>query len=331
MPSALPSELVARFHADALALLPHPPTTAAPLALAVSGGADSMAMLALAHAAFPDAVIAATVDHGLRAGSADEAQMVADHCAVPGVPHEILALTGLARGPAVQERARTARYTALGEWAARHGALALATAHQADDQAETLLMRAARGVGLTGMRGIPAIGMAQGLPVIRPLLGWTRADLRALCLAHAIPFADDPGNADPAYERVRVRAMLGRQEWLDPRMLARTADRLAQADGALDWVAERLWTERASAGPDGGVTLAAGDLPRDLARRLVRRAIHRVRADAGIDSPGFADTADIEPLLDALTGGGGASHGGVMARATGENWQFRPAPPRRLP
>jgi tRNA(Ile)-lysidine synthase len=331
MPPALPSEPVARFRADALALLPGAPSPAAPLALAVSGGADSMAMLALAHAAFPGAVIAATVDHGLRPASAEEARMVADQCAALAVPHRILALSGLAPGPAVQERARAARYAALGEWAARHGALALATAHQADDQAETMLMRAARGVGLTGMRGIPAIGMAQGLSVIRPLLGWTRADLRALCLAHAIPFADDPGNADPAYERVRVRAMLGRQEWLDPRMLARTADRLAQADGALDWVAEWLWTERATVAADGVVTVAAGDLPRDLARRLVRRALHRVRADAGIDSPAFTDAVDIEPLLDALTGGGGASHGGVMARADGANWRFRPAPPRRSP
>ena len=121
-----------------------------PIALAVSGGADSMAMLALARAAFPGRIIAATVDHQLRTSAADEAALVAAYCATLGVPHMILTPDAPIAGASIQAQARGARYRLLRAWAGDAGAVALLTAHHADDQAETFLMRAVRGSGVPG-------------------------------------------------------------------------------------------------------------------------------------------------------------------------------------
>ncbi len=138
----------------AVARLVDPPTVDRPLALAVSGGPDSMAMLALATAAFPGSIVAATVDHGLRADAADEAAMVAQWCAAHAVPHTTLTADRPPAGASLQAQARHLRYALLGDWAIRIGATALATAHHADDQAETFLMRAARASGPAGLAGI---------------------------------------------------------------------------------------------------------------------------------------------------------------------------------
>ncbi|MEC7398775.1 MAG: tRNA lysidine(34) synthetase TilS, partial [Pseudomonadota bacterium] len=118
----------------------------------MSGGPDSLALLLLAQAAFPGMVEAATVDHGLRSESADEARFVAGLCRDRGIPHEIL--TCAVEAGNMQDRARSARYAALDQWAKEHAIAAIATAHHADDQAETLLMRLNRGSGLSGLSGI---------------------------------------------------------------------------------------------------------------------------------------------------------------------------------
>src|SRR4051794_11359983 len=126
------------------------------LGVAVSGGPDSLALLLLSEAAAPGRVRAATVDHGLRAESGSEAAFVARLCAERGIPHATLAVEVSRSGKGLQAAAREARYVALGGWMLRDGIGTLLTAHHADDQAETLLMRLNRGTGLGGLAGIRA-------------------------------------------------------------------------------------------------------------------------------------------------------------------------------
>jgi len=298
------------------------------LGLAVSGGPDSTALLALAADAMPGRVAAATVDHGLRPGSADEARMVTEVCGRLNVPHAILTADGIEPGPGLQGRAREARYAMLARWAAAGGLAAVATAHHADDQAETFLMRAGRAAGLSGLSGVRPRATIGGVEVVRPLLDRRRAELRAEVRRRELPFVDDPSNQDPRFERVRVRQLLDANEWLGPANLARSAAHLAEADADLAAAVEWLWRARAEV-MDAEVRLAAADLPRELRRRLARRAVGAVRAAAGIAEPAFGEGANVEPLLDALENGRRATQGGVLASVRDGRWRLRPAPPRR--
>lgn len=314
-----------RFRFDLERLLKRPVVAGERLALAVSGGPDSMAMLALADAAFPGAVTAATVDHGLRTASGNEARLVAAACAARDISHHILRPERPITGASIQARARDARYALLLDWAVDTAATALLTAHHADDQAETFLMRAARGSGVAGLAGIRSrrdlVG-AEGrtLPLIRPLLSWRRAELRGIA-KDAGPFVDDPSNADPAYDRSRFRAMLDDHPDLDPGRIAATATYAAEAQQALDDITAILWTNRAQF-TEEQVVILLGDLNRELRRRLARRAIGHLLARP-------FDDAGIEPLLDAFEAETAATRAGVMMTVRAGIATFRPAPPRR--
>jgi tRNA(Ile)-lysidine synthase len=295
------------------------------LGLAVSGGPDSLALLLLAAAAFPGEVAAATVDHGLRPESADEAAFVADLCRGLGVPHEILRAE-VDRGRAsLQRAAREARYRALGDWLAARAIGTVATAHHADDQAETLVMRLIRGAGIGGLAGIRAKGAlpAAGSEaiVVRPLLDWRRAELRAIVDGAGIRPVDDPSNADPRYDRARVRAQLDRSDWLDPVAMARSAAALAEADAALDWTAQRLEEERVVAERDK-LLLRPDGLPPELKRRLLLRLLARIRPEA---APRGEETSRLIATLEA---GGTATLAGVKCIG-GATWRFEREPGRQ--
>lgn len=297
------------------------------LALAVSGGADSMAMLALAAAAFPGQVIAATMDHGLRPEAAAEAALVAETCSRLDVPHATLSSAAPIAGSSVQMRAREARYAALTAWVEAASAGALLTAHHADDQAETLLMRLNHASGVAGLSGIRPWRFDGACLVLRPLLAWRRAELREIAATAGLPWVDDPSNQDPRHDRTRVRELLKREPLLDPAALARSAAYLGEAEAALDALAETLRAERWS--PGKGLLRAAG-LPREMQRRLARSAVAAVRAANGIAAPPFSDSANVEPLLDALAAGRAATQAGVLVTPQGDGrWRFAPAPPRR--
>jgi tRNA(Ile)-lysidine synthase len=296
------------------------------LALAVSGGPDSMAMLALAAATFPARVIAATFDHRLRDGSATEAQMVATACAALGVPHRVLVSPEAIAGSSIQARAREARYAGLTDWASSAGAVALLTAHHADDQAETLLMRLNRASGIAGLAAIRAWRFDGDVAVLRPLLGWRRTELRATVAASELPFVDDPSNDDLRHDRTRIRALLAANPALDPVALATSATHLGEAEEVLHVEATTLWEDRWH-GPERPFVLH--DLPRELQRRLLRRAIVETRRALGIVLPPFPAGSNVEAVLDSVMARRTTTLGGVMIVRQRDGSVFRPAPPRR--
>ncbi|HXA28910.1 MAG TPA: tRNA lysidine(34) synthetase TilS [Candidatus Angelobacter sp.] len=173
------------------------------LVVACSGGPDSTALLdALARLAPPRRLdlCVAHVDHGLREGSADEASMVEAVAAARGLAFHALRVS-VAPGGSLQDRARTARHQALRSLAAEVGASAIALGHTADDQAETVLMRALSGATPRALRAMsPRDGM-----LARPLLRVWRAQASAYCAVLGLPVLDDPSNADPRFLRSRVR------------------------------------------------------------------------------------------------------------------------------
>nr|WP_272916579.1 tRNA lysidine(34) synthetase TilS [Tsuneonella aeria] len=294
-----------------------------PLGVAVSGGPDSVALLLLAHALNSGRVEAATVDHGLRADSATEAAEVAALCDRLGIPHVVLRVE-LSAGN-MHDAARTARYAALADWARARGLPAVATAHHADDQAETVLMRLNRASGLAGLSGIRPSTKVPGteVSVIRPLLGWRKAELFAIVREAGVETADDPSNRDPRFDRARIRAALAHGDWADPVAFARSAALLHESNQAMEWMVGKLWQAATDQAED---TLAwrPTDEPRALRLAIIARAVAEV---GGRD----AMRSDIARLHDTLESGAAraANVAGVLVSRDGDTWTFQPEPTRR--
>jgi len=311
--------LLKRFAGELDRLWPEGGRPACRLGLAVSGGPDSLAMLLLADAAIPGRFEVATVDHGLRPESAAECAEVADACAARGIPCAVLPVS-VADGN-LQAAAREARYAALTRWASARGLSAIATAHHADDQAETLLMRLNRGSGVAGLAGVRERSWLahSEIALIRPLLAFRRAELAEVLAASGLTPVQDPSNADDRFDRARIRKAIAESEWLDPPALAASAANLAAADEALEWAAGREWNER---------VVGSGD--RIRYRRLAPKAVAmRVIARIIADFGGRARGQDLARLLARLEAGEGGNLGGVLARAEGGEWVFEAEPPRR--
>lgn len=301
-----------RFTRDLAALLPNPTGR---IGLAISGGPDSLALLLLAKASLPD-IAAATVDHGLRPEAADEARFVAQICADLSVDHSILTLTNRPVGNP-SSWARQARYQALDDWGTAKNIRWLLTAHHADDQLETLLMRLNRGSGVAGLAGI----RAQNKAVARPLLNWRKAELEALVAQAGLHAVEDPSNRDARYDRARMRAALAKADWLDPLAAVRSAAALASADAALEWTTQQLFDQRADMGTDR-ITLDIAGLPYELQRRLLIACLQALNP--------AADPRDDEVLrlLASLNTGKTATLAGIKC-SSGAQWTFQPAPPPR--
>jgi tRNA(Ile)-lysidine synthase len=296
------------------------------LALAVSGGADSMALLHLIaqwraeRVERPDLSVL-TVDHGLRAESREEAAMVARMAASLGLPHAILTWTRDERqSGGLQERARAGRYDLMAAFCQVHDIPALVTAHHLDDQAETFLMRLKRGSGLDGLAAIPEESVWSGVAVLRPLLDIPKARLAATLTEAGIAWVEDPSNRDQRFERARMRACsdaLARLG-LTPEALARSAQRLRRARAALDHAADAFLAEHGAVSEAGYCLIARDALvarPAEIALRVLARAVNAV---GGRETP--LRLAKIEALLASLLESPRAAHtlGGCRLQPVGE-------------
>jgi len=281
---------------------------ASALLLAVSGGPDSIALMVLAARwrqslkRKPDLIVA-TVDHGLRAESKAEAASVAKLARQWGLTHRTLRWTGPKPKTGLPQAARHARYRLLAEAARKAGASHILTAHTLDDQAETVLIRMARGSGVTGLSAmaretdVPRHG-AGGIKLLRPLLGIPKAQLIATLRAEGIAFADDPTNRDPRFTRARLRRLMPQlaAEGLDARRLALLASRLKRTDVAIETAVDRAHSELIGDLGAPGAYDAAGfaRLPAEVALRLLGRAV------ASLGDEGPVELGKLEALWLAL-------------------------------
>ena len=179
------------------------------VAVAVSGGSDSMALL---HMMRGRNITALTVDHGLRTESAAEAAGVAAFCKKIGVPHHILKWDGTKYKTGIEEAARIGRYDLMTKYCLENDINVLAIAHQRDDNIETFFMNLARGSGLYGLSGMKEVSQRGKITMWRPLLNVSRADLEKYCAENKVPYISDPMNDDESFTRVKIRknrALLG--------------------------------------------------------------------------------------------------------------------------
>jgi tRNA(Ile)-lysidine synthase len=181
------------------------------LAVAVSGGADSIALATLTREWVRPRggrVFALVVDHGLRTESGGEARITVDRLTDLGIPARMLTITGLAQGPGLAERARIARYDTLAHACAEAGNLHLLVGHHAADQVETLVMRVLRGSQTHGLAGMAAVRETGGVRLLRPLLGIAPELLRQFLAACGVTWVEDPSNRDQHALRPRLRHRL---------------------------------------------------------------------------------------------------------------------------
>ncbi|ASM72997.1 MULTISPECIES: tRNA lysidine(34) synthetase TilS [Roseobacteraceae] len=258
-------------------LLPNLPEK---IGVAVSGGGDSMALLSLvARVAQPRGiqVQVVSVNHGLRSGVQDELALVSNLCATLELPHHVENWQGWGGAGNLQGAARAARYDLIDRWAEGAGLDIVLLGHTADDQAETLMMRLARGAGVDGLSAMAPRRQRGGVTYVRPLLDITRAELRAYLKRNNIVWADDPSNDDTRFARVAMRRALTQLEplGLTAKTLAGVARNMRQAREALDWQTF-LAAREVAAVHLGAVRLDVGRfhaLPSEISRRLLVHAI----------------------------------------------------------
>ena len=276
------------------------------VALAVSGGADSLALMhlvarwrGLKGPTAPKPIVL-TVDHGLRRASAAEADYVAQQACGLGFEHRLLRWEGEKPRSNLQAAARAARYDLMADHCHVAGITALVTAHHLEDQAETVLMRLGRGSGVDGLSAMAEAGSWAGIDLLRPLLDLGKVRLTATLKAAGVDWIDDPSNRNERFERVRVRRALGRLEALGitPDRLALTARRMRRARVALDAAASELLERAVELGPAGDCRIARDALlgaPDEIALRALVRML--IAAGGGAVLPRLAK---VERLLTLL-------------------------------
>jgi tRNA(Ile)-lysidine synthase len=281
------------------------------LVLAVSGGPDSTALMWLAarwrkslrRRGGGPKLLAVTIDHRLRPEAAREAAAVARLARTLGIAHRTLRWNAQKPAAGLQEAAREARYRLLAAAALAAGARHVLIAHTLDDQAETVLMRLARGSGPSGLAAMARESERDGVVLVRPLLELPKRRLLATLAAEGIPFADDPTNRDARFARPRWRALLRALggEGLDAARLATLARRMRRVDDAVEALVEAAAVRLAPYpwGTANAIELPASDfsgLPAEVRLRLIKRAIE------ACGDEGRLELRKLEALSAALDG-----------------------------
>ena len=304
-----------------------------PCALAVSGGSDSTALMVLLADWLvqtkrkPANHVVLTVDHGLRTGSAEEARGVGVAAERLGFRHAVLTWVGAKPHTAVQEAARGARYALIAGAMREMRAVSLFTGHTQDDQAETLLMRLARGSGVDGLSAMasraPLAGFDTGndgsaRDILRPLLAVPKARLRATLASRGIAWMEDPSNERSDFERVRLRAARADLDalGLSNEVLARSAHRLQRARAVLEAFTDTFCAPGATnvtADTLGRIAIDR-DALRETGDEIALRVMMRViRAAGGVQAP--VAYARLETIVAACVSGRRAFPSQTLARA----------------
>jgi tRNA(Ile)-lysidine synthase len=311
-------QILDRFRSELEKLTGRAPSDGAKLGIAVSGGPDSVALLLLAHQAYPGCIVAATVDHQLRTAAAEEALFVGELCKTRQIPHDTLRPAQKITGN-LQSAARTVRYALLEEWRERTSANWVATAHHADDQLETLLMRMLRG---TGVDGLAAIRPVNGR-IVRPLLLFRKQELEAFLASLGVIAIQDPSNDDVGFDRVRMRNALSDFVPIEADRIGQTAEAMRQSSEALQWVVEQ--EARSAISEDANrILLKPDDRPAEIIRRLFLTCLNRL--EPGAQPRGRA----LDRVIMDVSAGKKAMIGKiVIAPAPDGHWQFSVAPARK--
>lgn len=256
----MPTHTVFGHEGFALCMQPLLPFEGDSIAIGVSGGSDSIALALLAHHWAKQhqlKIIALTVDHGLRPESENEARHVKQWLTPLGIEHHTLIWEGKKPTSNIQEEARKKRYELLIDWCKQHNVKHLLTAHHLDDQAETVAMRLARGSGVDGLSGIPAVSNQSGIRILRPLLGIPKSSLQTFLIEQGQAWIEDPSNQSDTYARSTLRAVLNSyaDATLITKRLADTAHHMARVRNYLEIQTDNAEKQCVTLHPEGYATL----------------------------------------------------------------------------
>lgn len=262
------------------------------IAVACSGGSDSMALTLLAwdwakkHKA---SMVALTVDHGLRKESMEEAKQVGNRLKKRGIPHTILHWEGKKPKSNLQENAREARYKLLTDYCKAQGIEHLLVAHTLEDQAETFLLRLRRGSGVDGLAAMAKTTIRDGIQILRPLLATRKSELLAYLKEKKQEYISDPSNENTAFDRVKIRRFLPQLAAIGISVdkLAKTAENMARARKYLRQETENFINTQCRIFPEGYATFTLPESD-EIALRVLARLLMRIGCH------------DVPPRLDEL-------------------------------
>jgi tRNA(Ile)-lysidine synthase len=313
------------------------------VAVAVSGGADSLALtLMLAEWAGAQGthmgvrVVALTVDHDLRAGSTAEAEQVGAWLKSRNIDHHILTWSeGAGVQNAIQAKARRARYGLMAEWCLAQGIGRLFVAHHQGDQAETFVMRLKRASTLFGLAAMTPMRDMFGVQICRPLLDVSKGRLEATLKERGQAWIEDPSNTNQAFERVRTRALIEAlsHEGVTPRALAGAAAAARRITEILDRAAQAFEGTAVTPHQGGGIRVdaqALAALPQSVRERVLSRLLHRVGGQDYGPAPAKLDR--LTAWIDAADTSKNTARtlGGCLVRRTKGGFFIVPEPPRSV-